>query len=127
MIDLGRDHIAKAMKKQNLPLQRLMTHSAVLSIATNMGLKDISALYAAVGENHVSAQHVVNQLVEVLGGDAGTEETLSEAVTPGLTPTSPHASSQDAAVIVSGLSSNEVWVKLAVAASPCPATRSSAL
>ncbi len=120
MIDLGRDHIAKAMKKQNLPLQRLMTHSAVLSIATNMGLKDISALYAAVGENHVSAQHVVNQLVEVLGGDAGTEETLSEAVTPGLTPTSPHASSQDAAVIVSGLSSNEVWVKLARCCKPVP-------
>ena len=120
MIDLGRDHIAKAMKKQNLPLQRLMTHSAVLSIATNMGLKDISALYAAFGENHVSAQHVVNQLVEVLGGDAGTEETLSEAVTPGLTPTSPHASSQDAAVIVSGLSSNEVWVKLARCCKPVP-------
>ena len=120
MIDLGRDHIAKAMKKQNLPLQRLMTHSAVLSIATNMGLKDISALYAAVGENHVSAQHVVNQLVEVLGGDAGTEETLSEAVTPGLTPASSHASSQDAAVIVSGLSSNEVWVKLARCCKPVP-------
>ena len=119
MIDLGRDHIAKAMKKQNLPLQRLMTHSAVLSIATNMGLKDISALYAAVGENHVSAQHVVNQLVEVLGGDAGTEETLSEAVTPGIRSSS-HATSQDAAVIVSGLSSNEVWVKLARCCKPVP-------
>ena len=119
MIDLGRDHIAKAMKKQNLPLQRLMTHSAVLSIATNMGLKDISALYAAVGENHVSAQHVVNQLGEVLGGDAGTEETLSEAVTPGIRSSS-HATSQDAAVIVSGLSSNEVWVKLARCCKPVP-------
>ncbi|WP_099331994.1 RelA/SpoT family protein [Actinomyces minihominis] len=120
MVDLGRGHIAKAMKKQNLPLQRLMTHSAVLSVATGMGLKDISALYAAVGENHVSAQHVVTRLVEILGGDAGTEETLAEAVTPGLARPTLSSNQGEAAVTVSGLSSNEVWVKLARCCKPVP-------
>ncbi len=121
-IDLGRSHIAKAMKKLNLPLQRLMTHDAVLSVATGMGLRDISALYAAVGENHVSAQHVVNKLVEILGGDAGTEETLAEAVTPGtISAHRPGPSALgDAAVIVDGMSSNEVWVKLAKCCKPVP-------
>ncbi len=124
-IDLGRSHIAKAMKKQNLPLQRLMTHDAVLSVATGMGLKDISALYAAVGENRVSAQNVVNKLVEILGGDAGTEETLSEAITPGRVATSSPRSTAlgEAAVTVDGMSSNEVWVKLAKCCKPVPGDR----
>lgn len=120
MIDLGRSHIAKAMKKQNLPLQRLMTHDAVLSVANAMGLRDITALYAAVGENHVSAQNVVNRLVDILGGDAGTEETLSEAMTPSTVATPPRTVRGEAAVIVSGMSSNEVWVKLARCCKPVP-------
>lgn len=121
-IDQGRAHIAKAMKKQNSPLQRLMTHDAVLSVAQGMGLKDISALYAAVGENHVSAQNVVNKLVEILGGDAGTEETLAEAITPGKIGEKRNGTSTlgEAAVIVSGMSSNEVWVKLAKCCKPVP-------
>lgn len=122
MVDLGRSHIAKAMKKQNLPLQRLMTHDSLTSVATAMGLKDITALYAAVGENHISAQNVVTRIVEVLGGDAGTEETLAEAVTPGA-PSSTGATGVmrgEAAVVVSGLSSNEVWVKLAMCCKPVP-------
>lgn len=120
MVDLGRSHIAKAMKKQNLPLQRLMTHDTLMSVANAMGLRDITALYAAVGENHVSAQNVVNRLVDVLGGDAGTEETLSEAVTPGATPAGFGSQRAEAAVIVSGMSSNEVWVKLAKCCKPVP-------
>lgn len=118
-IEIGKSHIAKAMRKQNLPLQRLMTHDAVMSVATAMGYRDISALYAAVGENHISAQNVVNRLVENLGGDAGTEETLSEAVTPGTFDTGQHVSS-DAAIQVEGFSSNEIWVKLAKCCKPVP-------
>ena len=119
-IDLGKGHIAKAMRKQNLPLQRLMTHDALLSVATGMGYRDISALYAAVGENQTSAQNVVSRLVENLGGDAGTEESLAEGVTPtALAPRSPSASAE-AAVVVEGLSSNEVWVKLARCCMPVP-------
>lgn len=119
-IELGKSHIAKAMRKQNLPLQRLMTHDAVMSVATAMGYKDISTLYAAVGENHISAQNVVNRLVENLGGDAGTEETLSEGISPGTFNTGATAVSSDAAVQVEGFSSNEIWVKLAKCCKPVP-------
>lgn len=119
-IDLGKSHIAKAMRKENLPLQRLMTQDAVLSVATSMGYRDISALYAAVGENHISAQNVVHRLVENLGGDAGTEETLSEAITPGAQDTPVERLASDAAVSVEGFSSNEVWVKLAKCCKPVP-------
>lgn len=119
-IDQGKAHIAKAMRKQNLPLQRLMTHQAVLSVATAMGYQDISALYAAVGENHVSAHNVVQKLVDNLGGDAGTEETLSEAVTPGVSRQRPAPATGEPAVSVQGMAPNEVWVKLARCCNPMP-------
>lgn len=117
--ELGKSHIAKAMRKQNLPLQRLMTHEALTSVSTSLGYRDVSALYAAVGENHVSAQNVVNRLVEVLGGDAGTEESLSEAITPATVP--PKSGSQiEGGVVVDGMNANDIWVKLAKCCLPVP-------
>ena len=82
-VEAGKESIARAMRKQNLPLQRLMNHDSVLSVATSLGYPDISGLYAAVGDGHISAQNIVSKLVENLGGGDGTEETLSEGVTPG--------------------------------------------
>lgn len=121
-IEEGKTHIAKAMRKQNVPLQRLMTHDALMSLATSLGYRDVSALYAAVGENHVSAQRVVTLLVDALGGDAGTEETLAEGITP--TTVTARASGSGAGhgtgVNVEGMSGNEVWVRLARCCTPVP-------
>lgn len=117
--EAGKAHIAKAMRKQDLPLQRLMTHEALTSVGTSLGYRDVSALYAAVGENHVSAQNVVSRLVEVLGGDAGTEESLSEAITPATVPAKAGAQT-NAGVVVDGMSSNDIWVKLAKCCLPVP-------
>src|SRR5665811_2620512 len=57
-IDVGKDAIAKAMRKQGLPLQRLMTHDSLTDLAGELRYPDISSLGAAVGDGHVSAQHV---------------------------------------------------------------------
>src|SRR5665647_2620032 len=70
-IDVGKDAIAKAMRKQGLPLQRLMTHESLTNLASELRYPDISSLYAAVGDGHVSAQHVVGRLVASLGGEEG--------------------------------------------------------
>ena len=67
------------MRKQNLPLQRIMTHDSLMAVAQNLNKGDIDGLYAAVGDSHISAQHVVENLVSTLGGEAGTEESLSES------------------------------------------------
>src|SRR5690606_40795367 len=62
-IEAGKDAIAKAMRKQNLPLQRLLTTEALTAIARELNLADVSALYAAVGEHQYSAQSIVQRLV----------------------------------------------------------------
>ena len=71
------------MRKHGLPLQRLATGDALLAIATELHYPDLSALYAAVGEGHVSAQSVASKLVAVGRRDAaGAQEDLAEATLP---------------------------------------------
>lgn len=121
-VEAGKESIARVMRKQNLPLQRLMNHDSVLSVATSLGYPDISGLYAAVGDGHISAQNIVSKLVENLGGGDGTEETLSEAVTPGgqHLHSAPELSAKGQGVSVDGMNANDVWVKLARCCTPVP-------
>ena len=55
-IEHGKDAIARAMRKQSLPIQRLLTGESLVTLAHELRYPDISALYAAIGEGHVSAQ-----------------------------------------------------------------------
>jgi guanosine-3',5'-bis(diphosphate) 3'-pyrophosphohydrolase len=114
-IEAGKDAIARAMRKQGLPLQRLMSHETLTALALELKHTDVSALYAAVGEGHISAQHVVSRLVQSVGGEEGASEDLAEATVPsaGLRPRS-----GDPGVIVVG--APDVWVKLARCCTPVP-------
>lgn len=114
-IESGKNAIARAMRKQNLPIQRLMSHDALVGLATDMRYADVSALYAAVGENHVSAANVVQRLVTSLGGEEGTTEDLAEVTRPGAHVA--HARS-DGGVVVAGM--GDVWTKLAKCCTPVP-------
>ena len=114
-IEQGKDAIAKSMRKQHLPIQRLMTHESLVALAQEMRYPDVSALYAAVGEGHVVAANVVQRLVQSLGGEAGAEEDLAEATSP----TRPRrARVGDPGVVVRGV--EDVWVKLARCCTPVP-------
>ena len=103
------------MRKQGLPLQRLMTHETLTNLAGELRYADISALYAAVGEGHVSAQHVVGRLVESMGGEEGASEDLAEATSP---TRALRRRSGDPGVVVVGRA--DVWVKLARCCTPVP-------
>jgi GTP pyrophosphokinase len=116
-IEHGRDAIAKAMRKQNLPVQRLLTTETLATLAHELRYPDISALYAAIGENHVSAQSVVSRLVESLGGEEGATEDLAEVTTPGGGNRRPRTAG-DPGVVVKGAS--DIWVKLARCCTPVP-------
>jgi len=102
------------MRKQGLPVQRLATADALLSIASELRYLDLTALYAAVGEGRVSAQSIVAKLVRSLGGLAGAEEDLAEVALP-TTPeaAAPHATG-DSGVVVEDAA--DVWAGLSSAA-----------
>jgi len=115
--ETGKTAIARMMRKQNLPLQRLATADALNAIATDLHYTDLSALYAAVGEGHVSAQSVVAKLVKSAGGVEGAQEDLAEAtlVTRQPRPASPVS---DSGVAVEG--ANDVWARLSKCCTPVP-------
>ncbi len=114
--EAGKTAIARAMRKQGLPLQRMATGDALLAIATEMRYADLSALYAAVGENHVSAQSVVTKLVQSLGGVAGAQEDLAESTLP-TRPPQPRPA-RDSGVVVEGAA--DVWARLSRCCTPVP-------
>ena len=114
MVESGKDQIAKVLRKQNAPLQRLMSHDSLSQVAEGMGYKDIDGLFAAVGENHVSAQHVVQQLISDAGGDEAVTEDLAEATKP----SRGRVQQADPGVTVVG--ADDVWVKLAKCCTPVP-------
>ncbi len=117
-IENGKDQIAKLMRKEGLPLQRLLSHETLTLVAVHFKLADVSALYAAVGENNLSAQAVVRRVIDLHGGNEGAVEDLSEAVTITGRGRSRAPSGGDTGVIVKGVP--DVWVKLAKCCTPVP-------
>ncbi len=117
-IDSGKNLITKAMRKHGLPLQRMLTQKALNAIARELHLSDVSALYAAVGESQVSAQHVVKRLVTGYGGAEGAVEDIAEVASP--EPEKKQPNVHDPGVIVAGLGNSDAAVKLAGCCSPVP-------
>ena len=117
-IEQGKDQIARLMRKERLPLKRVMTHETLTAVAAEMRLADVSSLYAAVGEGTVGAQTVVRRVIDLFGGADGATEDLAEAVQ--ITGRRSHSrpSTGDAGVIVKDLT--DVWVKLAKCCTPVP-------
>ncbi|WP_405809534.1 RelA/SpoT family protein [Streptomyces sp. NBC_00210] len=116
-IEQGKDAIARAMRKQNLPIQRILTGDSLVTLAHEMRYPDISSLYAAIGEGHVAAQGVVQKLVQALGGEEAANEDIAESAPPSHG-RSKRRSSADPGVVVKGV--EDVWVKLARCCTPVP-------
>ena len=111
----GKEQIARLIRKQGVALKRVLTHDTLMSVAQDLRLADVSALYAAVGEGHLSARTVVRRVVDLHGGEQGAEEELSE----GVQITQPVGRpAGDAGVVVKGVT--DVWVKLAKCCTPVP-------
>ncbi len=49
-IEHGKDAIAKQLRKEGLPLQRLLSHETLTAVANSLRYPDVTGLYAAVGE-----------------------------------------------------------------------------
>ncbi|MFF8399530.1 GTP pyrophosphokinase [Streptomyces sp. NPDC016172] len=117
-IEQGKDSIVRAMRKQNLPIQRILTGDSLVTLAHEMRYADISALYAAIGEGHVSAQNIVQKLVQALGGEEAATEEIDESIPPAPGRSRKRRSSADPGVVVKGV--DDVWVKLARCCTPVP-------
>jgi GTP pyrophosphokinase len=113
-IDTGRDELAKALRKEGLPVQKLSSSHALTQVAEQLHYADLDALHAAIGENHVSAKAVVQRLQRELRGG---EEQLP--VTTARPPVAPRRRERRATgVHVEGL--DDVMVRLSRCCTPVP-------
>jgi guanosine-3',5'-bis(diphosphate) 3'-pyrophosphohydrolase len=115
-VETGKDAIGRTMRKSGLPLQRLLGGDALLNLAKEMRLTDVTALYVEVGEGRISAQTVVKRIMAGMGGAEGAVEDLAETAVPTRpVRTRPQG---DPGVVVKGV--DDVWIKLARCCTPVP-------
>jgi guanosine-3',5'-bis(diphosphate) 3'-pyrophosphohydrolase len=116
-VEAGKEAITRAVRKQGLPLQRLLAGEALPTVAKDLHLTDVTSLYVEVGEGRVSAQSVVQKIMAGLGGTEGAVEDLAETAVPTKPVRRPRPVG-DPGVVVKGVS--DVWVKLARCCTPVP-------
>src|ERR1700733_5103615 len=115
-IENGREELARALRRDGLPLHKLLGSSALQEVSDAMNLADLDALYASIGENQVSAQSIVQRLVKALrGGEA--DEQLPTIALPG-TSRPRQGRRTGTGVYVEGL--DDVMIHLARCCTPVP-------
>jgi GTP pyrophosphokinase len=114
-IEAGKDQLTKTMRKLGLPLQQLMSADSLGKIVGELGLQDMSALFASIGEGQLSAQSVIDRLIVPEVSDDENEGEFE-------LPTAPKAfrkvATGDSGVLVKG--DADVMVKLARCCTPVP-------
>jgi guanosine-3',5'-bis(diphosphate) 3'-pyrophosphohydrolase len=113
-IEQGKDAIARAMRKQNLPLQKLMSQDSFAEVASQMRYDSVSGLYAAIGEGHVSTQSVIEKVLSGLQNEAISEDSELDVVVHGRR----RSKLSDSGVLVRG--APDILVKLAKCCTPVP-------
>jgi guanosine-3',5'-bis(diphosphate) 3'-pyrophosphohydrolase len=119
-IEAGKEAITREARRTSMPLQRLVSAEAMAALSRELHFPDLSGLYAAVGEGHASARHVVQRLVALLGGEEQAEEDLAERATPS-TVRLRRAAGEAGVVVRDGDSDiGELYTKLARCCTPVP-------
>ena len=109
----GREELVKALRKEGLPLQKLMGSEQLKSVSEAMHYADLEGLYASIGEGHVSGQAVAQRLARELRGGDQDVQLPSTVRQPRRA-----ASRQGIGLHVEGL--DDVMVRLARCCTPVP-------
>ncbi|GAA2008648.1 bifunctional (p)ppGpp synthetase/guanosine-3',5'-bis(diphosphate) 3'-pyrophosphohydrolase [Brevibacterium samyangense] len=118
-IETGREQLARAMRRHHLSADRLMSQEALLVVANEQRLADVSALYAAIGNGTMSAAHVVDLLAKEVQGDDEDEVAPAPPTNPTGKSRGHHSSSNG--IRVRG--ADDILVKLARCCTPVPGDR----
>lgn len=115
-IDRGKDLLAKALRKQGLPIQRALAADSLLKVTSDLRYAEPADLYAAIGDNHISALSVVEKMAAAFSVDEDSEEAVFEL--PANTAALHRVRHSDSGVLVRG--DADVMVKLARCCTPVP-------
>jgi len=113
-LESGREELAKVLRKEGLPVQKLAHSTSLQDVAAALHYADVDALHVAIGEHHISAKAVVQRLQKELR--EGDEQLPVTAMRP---PQRQRGSERRATgVHVEGL--DDVMVRLSRCCTPVP-------
>ncbi len=113
-ISAGTEAVTKALRKDNLPIRKLTDDGVLDEVAALLNYDDLSALYAAVGEHHVSPESVVQRVRRLLESEAEQPEEIVQPITA----RRPRRKSSGGGVHVEGL--DDVMIRLSRCCTPVP-------
>ncbi|HUZ44160.1 MAG TPA: bifunctional (p)ppGpp synthetase/guanosine-3',5'-bis(diphosphate) 3'-pyrophosphohydrolase [Acidimicrobiales bacterium] len=112
-IESGREEVGKALRKEGLPVQKLAASASLATLAESMHYGDLDALYAAIGDGHVSARSVAQRLAREFRGGEADEQLPTTAQQPRRL-----GSRQAVGVYVEGL--DDMMIRLSRCCTPVP-------
>lgn len=112
-IETGKEELVRELRREGLPVQKLAASPSLAALAESMSYLDVEALYAAIGEGHVSGRSVAQRLARELRGGEHDEQLPSTARTPRRP-----SRRQAAGVYVEGL--DDVMIRLSRCCTPVP-------
>ncbi|MFM7068273.1 MAG: RelA/SpoT family protein [Actinomycetes bacterium] len=113
-VENGRDDLVRAMRRQDLPVQRLIGSPLIAEVAASLKYQSADALFAAIGEHHVSAESVASRVARTVRGASDAREEVVAA------PSRPrgHRRNQPVGVHVEGF--DDMLVRMARCCTPVP-------
>jgi GTP diphosphokinase / guanosine-3',5'-bis(diphosphate) 3'-diphosphatase len=115
----GREGLEKALRKHNLPIQKLAGSSLLADVIREMGFRKATDFYIALGQGKISTKTAANKLMQRLKAGEAVEDAQRS---PGVEGRDDHARrTKDAAnfgIVVKGVDS--VSVRLAKCCRPVP-------
>ena len=113
-LEEGKDAMQRLMRKQGLPIKRLVSEETLRQVALALHYPNLDALYIAVGEGQVSPQSVIARLSRTLTGTPDEDVTDVPLARP-VKLAKPEIAQ---GVVVRGM--RDVWVKLGRCCTPVP-------
>ena len=119
-IDNGREELVKALRKEGLPANKLLNSASVTDISELLNYQDVDSLFAAIGEQHVSAKSIVGRLLNHFEESDETEDLAATLPTHRERQVGRAKRRKDSkvGVIVEGV--DDIMVRLAKCCTPVP-------
>jgi len=113
-LDNGRDELVKALRREGLPVQKVVASAVLATLAETMNYADLDALHTAIGDHHVSARSVAQRVARELRGGEHEEQLPLTARQP----RAPSRRRPTAGIHVEGL--DDLMVRLSRCCTPVP-------
>ena len=77
-LETGRDDLIRAIRREGLPVQKIMASPLMSEIAHELSYESLDALTTAIGEHHISPESVAGRISRSLrSGETETEEVVA--------------------------------------------------